>query len=251
MKKFLIILIFFFFSISLSSAGTAGAQSTSPTNATIEKQINDLKSKIASKVAELNLVEKRGIAGSVSDHSDTQITLTDINGNTRIVDVDELTKFSSPSKSFGISDVKKGQMLSVLGLYNKQSKRILARDIEEISPFPKIIYGGVGLIDEDNFELTVVKENGLKVAIEVEDLTKTLIFSSGTLSKSGFSKISESQAIIIIGFPDKQDPSKIIASRMIILPDTDVTARINFGVLLSPTVVPSTGSGVKLYPITK
>lgn len=244
-KSFLFLIIITLFSISLARQTLA----QSPTDAKIQQQINDLKNKIASKVAQLNLVEKRGIAGTVTDHSDVQITLNDLNGNSRIVDVDELTNFTSNSKSFGISDVKNGQMLSVLGLYNKQSKRILAREVEVISPFPQIIFGGVGLIDKDNFEITIVKDSGVKVVVEIQDITKTLSFSNGTIAKSGFSKIEASQAIIVVGNPDKQNTDKILAQSVIILPNIDVTNRINFGVLLSPTVVPSTGSGVKLYPI--
>lgn len=251
MKKYFLIFLLTLFSISLIIKHAAVAQTTSPTNANIQQQITDLKNKIASRVAELNLVEKRGIAGAVKDHSDTQITITDLNGNTRIVDVDELTNFNSSSKSFGISDLKSGQIISVLGLYNKQSKRILAREIEVISPFPQIIFGGVGLVDSDNFEITVVKENGVKVVVEVEDLTKSFSFSNDTLVRFGFSKLGPSQTIIVVGRPDKQNTDKILAERIIVLPDVDITTRINFGVLLTPTVVPSTGSGVKLYPITK
>ena len=78
------------------------------------------------------LVEKRGIIGTVTDSSDTQITVTDIAGNIRFVDVDELTKFySSDSKTFGISDIKNGMTIGVLGLYNKQSRRILAREVND------------------------------------------------------------------------------------------------------------------------
>jgi hypothetical protein len=249
MRKTIINLIVIIFSISLFTRTFAVAQTASPTNAIFQQQINDLKNKIASRVAELNLVEKRGIAGVVTYHSDVQINLTDLNGNSRIVDVDELTNFSSNSKSFGISDIKNGQMLSILGLYNKQSKRILARKVEAIPPFPQIIYGGVGLIDDKNFEITVIKENGVKAVIEVQDITKTFSFTNSSLTKSGFSKITSPEAIIVIGNPDEQNADKILAQRIILLPEIDITNRINFGVLLSPTVAPSTGSGIKLYPI--
>src|SRR3989344_7962603 len=95
-----------------------------------QQQINALTNKIASRVAQLKLVEKRGVIGKVTDVSNTQITLSDMSGNTRFVDVDEFTKFKSDSKSFGISDIEKGQKIGALGLYNKQSRRILARFVE-------------------------------------------------------------------------------------------------------------------------
>ncbi len=250
MKKFLtfftlIILI----NLTFVSRQNIFAATPTATNTNLQRQVDDLKNKIASKVAELKLVEKRGIIGTVTDSSDTQITLTDVSGNIRFVDVDELTKFSSDSKSFGISDIKNGMTIGVLGLYNKQSRRILAREVNEISAVPKIIFGGIGVIDKENFEVTVVKENGQKEVLEIENITKTYSYSNNTLNKSGFSKLEEIQTIIAVGTTDKQDPNKILATRIIILPEVNITSRINLGEAANPTIPPSTGSGKKLFPI--
>ena len=119
---FLVALITIYSPISLAVVTKATPTKTpTPTEGSLQQQVNELKSKIASKVAELNLVEKKGIYGIVTDTSDTQITLKDLNGKTKFADVDELTKFSSSNNdSFGISDVKKGMTLGILGLYNKK-----------------------------------------------------------------------------------------------------------------------------------
>ncbi|MEK7160118.1 MAG: hypothetical protein AAB702_01395 [Patescibacteria group bacterium] len=246
LKLFIILLALTFIKFDVFAATTS-----TPTPANIQNQIDELKNKIASKVAELKLVEKRGIIGTVTDSSDTQITLSDSRGGARFVDVDELTKFYSSDKSFGISDIKNNMTIGILGLYNKQSRRILAREVNDITTPPKIIYGGIGSIDKQNFEITVVKENGAKVVIKIEDVTKTYSYSSDTLSKSGFSKIEETQTIMAIGFPDKLDPNKLIATRILIFPQIDIASRINLGSAINPTIPPSTGSGKKLYPLTK
>src|SRR5690348_9180787 len=114
-------------------AATTPTPSPTPQN-TLEQQISNLKDKIASRVAQLKLVDKRGIIGTVTDVNLTQITLTDSKGDTRFIDIDELTKFSSPSakSNFGISDITKGSILGVLGLYNRESRRILARFVDVI-----------------------------------------------------------------------------------------------------------------------
>ncbi len=231
---------------------TINAATLTPTQPTIKNQIDELKTKIASKVAELNLVEKRGIIGVVTASSDTQITLSDINNNVRIVDVDEITKFfSSNSKTFGISDIKTGTRLGILGLYNKQSRRILARQVNELTTEAKIIFGGVSVLDSKNFEITLIKENEQKIVIEVADLTKTYSYSSGNLVKFGFSKIKLTNTALAIGFTDKNDPNKILATRLIILPDVDLTSRINLAPSVAPSIPPSTGSGMKLFPIKR
>ena len=220
--------------------------------ATLTPTINQkLLDEIASKTAQLNLVEKKGIIGVVTYSSDTQITLTDIKGNTRFIDVDELTKFYSPSSTtFGISDVTKGSTLGVLGLYNKQSRRILARAVDALTPPSKIIYGAISATDKTNFEITVTKENNGKIVAEVESITKTYSYSSGNIVKSGFSKIAVPEMVIVIGSPDKQDSNKIIGERIILFPDIKISPNINLATDNSQ-IVPSTGSGRKLTPIVR
>src|ERR1700704_3295 len=122
----------------LSTTASPSGKKNSDLMNKIDQQINSLKSRIASKVAQLNLVEKRGIIGTVTEASGTQIKLTDIQNNIRFVDVDELTKFSSPSAkdTFGISDLTKGTLVGVIGNYNKDSQRILARFVDVVT-FPQ------------------------------------------------------------------------------------------------------------------
>jgi len=249
MKNIFLFVLLIILTLSFNGLSFAQSKAATPTSSVTQQQIDELKSKIASKVAELKLVEKRGVLGTVTSLSDTQITLTDVNTNIKNIDVDELTKFYSSTESFGISDIKKGQTLGVLGLYNKESRRILAREVNDLPAPQKIVLGIISNIDKDNYEITITKENGSKYIFEIQDLTKTLSFTSNALSKSGFSKIQNLQAVIATGITDKQAPSKILASRIILLPDINLSTRII--ITLEPTIIPSTGSGIKLYPITK
>jgi hypothetical protein len=249
MQKRLLFILFSVLSFTfLVFRGTVFA--AAPATPTIDQNlIQKLANEIASKTPGLNLVEKKGITGTVTDSSNAQITLTDPNGNIRSIDVDELTNFSSSANSsFGISDVKKGMRLGVLGLYNKQTQRILARDVDVLDTFPTIIFGEISAIDKTNYELTIVKASGGKTVVEIQDVTKSYTFTGGNLTKSGFSKAQTTQAISVTGFPDKQDPNKISATEIITLPDIQLNYNLN---LASPTIAPSTGSGVKLYPIGK
>lgn len=250
MENILTLLFLISFLGTQSAYGQTNTKTPTPTTSQLQQQVDELKSKIASKVAQLNLVEKRGVYGTVTDVSDTQITLSDLNGKTKFVDVDELTKFSSENtKNFGISDIKKDMILGVLGLYNKQSRRLQARVIEEESALPQFIYGAVFSKDEENFTITVAKENDIRNVVDIETITKTYSFEDGQLLKSGFSKIKQTQSIIIIGFFDKQDKSKILASRIILLPEISASPDIDL-TPQNPEVTPSTGSGKKLTPIT-
>lgn len=217
-----------------------------------QQQINALTNKIASRVAQLKLVEKRGLIGKVTDVSNTQITLSDMGGNTRFVDVDEFTKFNSSSKSFGISDIEKGQKIGVLGLYNKESRRILARFVEVLQT-PDYIHGVVSSIDENNFTLGVSTEKDKQINIEVENTTKTLSFDSekSLLVKSGFSKIAEGETIIIIGFPSKTSSNTINASKIILFPNISKNPKIKTFIKPTITETPTPTAIPKISPPKK
>ena len=258
-KSFFIIVLFLILITGVSkniyAAVATPTPVTTPTQGDIQ-QIDDLKNRIASRVAQLNLVEKKGIIGTVTDATNTQITLNDVNGNIRFIDVDELTKFSNSNASgtsFGISDINRGMTLGVLGLYNKQSRRILARQVDVLT-MPKIFIGVVSSIDSKNFNFYIVSEDNKQTFIDVETVTKTYSYSTGTaLAIVGFSKIKVDESVIVIGFSDKNTPTHIIASRVLLFPDVPKNPKINYIPALNPgaSIIPSTGSGRKLTPIIK
>ncbi|HZQ29535.1 MAG TPA: hypothetical protein VFA93_00435 [Patescibacteria group bacterium] len=249
MKKIIFLFGILYFVLNVNSY--AASPTPTPTKPAIEQQIDDLKDRIASRVAQLKLVEKRGIMGTVTDVSDTQLTLKDVKGDTRFVDVDELTKFIGTTKSgeaLGISDIKKGQDVGVMGLYNKQSRRILARVIE-IKVNPKMLGGSIATIDSDNFIIHVATDNGDQVQVEFETTTKTVSFtkSGGKLVRSGFSKLLVGESVFVVGFLDKTVKDQVDADKVIVLPDFVKAPSLPS----SPPIVPSTGSGKKLTPITR
>jgi hypothetical protein len=218
--------------------------------------LKDLKDQIASRVAQLNLVEKKGIIGTIQAISGTQITVTDVNNQQRFIDVDELTKFSSPTikTSFGLSDLSKGTVIDVLGLYNKQTKHTLARFITVVTP-PQFLQGEIASIDGTEFVITVISDKGTLTPVDVENITKTFLYSKdGGLQKAGFSKIEAGKQIVVIGFPDKKNPKRILASRVLVFPEVAKNPRIIIpqqAINPDDEVIPSTGSGKKLTPITR
>ena len=202
-------------------ATTTPSISVSPTpqdaGEKINAQINQLKERIASKVAELNLVEKRGVIGTVNDTSGNQITFNDLAGEKRYIDVDEITKFSSPSanSSFGLSDLVKGTIISVLGQYNKNSQRILARFIDTYTT-PTFLSGRISNLDTKNYTITVTDENQKQTNVDVQTLTVISNYTKDSgIAKYGFSKLVIGDRVMVTGFPDKTDKTLLIGSRVL------------------------------------
>lgn len=228
----------------------------SPADEKLTDQINKLKEKIASRVAELKLVEKRGVIGTVVKTSDTQLTINDVNNKIRLIDVDEITKFSSPSAkgAFGISDITKGSRVAVIGLYNKQSKRILARFVDVITT-PVFINGTVKNVDTKEYTITIVDEDGKQTIVDIEKITKTLSYTKEDgLVAAGFSKITAGQRVNVIGYTNIKEKNRVTGSRIIVFPELPRNPRITIANdVIDPKedVVVSSGSGKKLTPITK
>jgi hypothetical protein len=240
MKKNTLILLLFFIAIfstfPVHAAITPTPKSTTPTQG-LDKQFDLLKEKIASRVAQLKLVEKKGIIGTVTDVAETQITLTDRDGNTRLVDVDELTKFSSPSAkgSFGISDITRGSIIGILGLYNKESRRILARFVD-VKTLPQLFSGVVISIDKDNYNFDIATQTQKDVFIDVETISKIDIYNVDSgLVKAGFSKLKINERVFIVGFPDIKDKNKIVASRILLFPSIPANPQIPIAKPETPT----------------
>jgi len=202
----------------------------------LNKQINQLKERIASRVAELNLVEKKGIIGTVSETSGNQITIKDLSGKSKFIDVDEITKFTSPDKedSFGLSDLVKGTKISALGLYNKQSERLLARYINTIST-PIYLSGRISKIDNKNFQITVASADKKQTTVDIEKVTSISIYTKedGT-DKYGFSKFEIGDRVLVTGYPGKDDPKILSSTRVLVLADLPKNPNI---VIAEPTVI--------------
>ncbi|HVZ12660.1 MAG TPA: hypothetical protein VG965_06545 [Patescibacteria group bacterium] len=198
-----------------------------PTAAAQDAQIEKIKDLVASRVAELKLVDKRGVLGYVKSSTNTEIT---INGNRGEIksDVDELTKFESPSDkgSFGISDIKSGDLLSIVGLYNKETERILARFVSVASNIPENIEGVVTAIDPKNYTLTIATDDNKKIVVNVETSTKTSAYQDGDTLKSGFSKIDVGERLIVVGFTDKTDSNQINTERILHFPGMALSSNL-------------------------
>ncbi len=228
MKKYFFILFFLTFLITTNNSF---AQTTTPDDDSetsveaTESKVDLIKDKVASRVAELKLVEKRGMVGVVESVNENEIRILDLNDKTRIIDTDELTKFSSGEGTFDLTDVKKGTKISAIGLYNKDSGKLLARFVNEIS-IPVFLNGVISDKDDEEFTVTLSTESEKNYKVDIEKITKTFSFSDGELETIGFTKIDNLKNALVIGFVDPKDSERITASRIIIFPDVPKNPRI-------------------------
>ncbi len=236
MKNFVTVLtIFTFFTVVTS---TASAQTKTPTKTpnptaksevTKESQtaIEKIKDAVASKVAELNLVEKKGVYGKVVETTTSQITIEDTEGNQHIVEIDELTRFEGEKQSddFGISDIEPNSTISAIGLYNKETEKLLARFITQKINIPTVISGAITSVDEDEYTITVIDKAGVEYTVDIERSTDSYIYDK-ELTESGFSKFATGEKVIVTGPLSKDEDNRISAERVLHFKSLPPTAEI-------------------------
>lgn len=191
---------------------TSSGQAASPTakpktspSPTPDTKISELKERIATRVAELKLVEKRGLLGTIATISGTKITIVDIQNRQRIIDTDELTDFSqTKGDERKLSNLSIGDSISAFGLYNKNSRILLARFVKNVQIYERL-FGEIVDIDEKSFFITVREQyRGEQVSVSYEKTTLTSLLSQDAkLAKSGFSKIAVSHKIFVVGIREK------------------------------------------------
>jgi len=179
--------------------------------------IEKIKDAVASKVAELNLVEKRGIFGEVVETATTEITIEDEAGNQRIIEIDELTRFEGERQSddFGISDIEAGNSISAVGLYNKDTEKLLARFITQKINIPEHLSGAISEVDEDEFTITIVTKGGNEYLIDIERSTDTFVYEEEELLDSGFSRLVIGEKVIVVALPNQNEENRYSAERVL------------------------------------
>lgn len=215
-------------SLSPITHAQTATQGATPT----ESKISELKERIATQVAKLKIIEKRGLRAKIAQIINHQLVLLDSSGNKRLADADELTKFTdlNNAATIGISDFEKDQIVDVIGLYNTESRRILARTIKLSNP-PSRIWAHVLDLDKENFSVKIsVDESSDTKEVNVETATKTFEYTKDAgLVKSGFSKIGIGERLLVVGY---EKDNTITAARILLMPELSPSLEA------SPTAAP-------------
>ncbi len=211
------------------------------------ERVQRIKDRVASKVAELNLVEKKGILAAITEVSSTEIKAVDNKNENVTIDVDELTNFNFEDEDFGISDLEVGQVYSFIGLYNKDSGVLLARYIAQPNSIPDYVNGAVTELNEDDFQVTILTADGTVFIVDIETSTDTMLVDlEGGLEESGFSGLSVGQRFIAAGF--MTDETNLTATRAIhfeqIPPSVEILANLE-----SSTVATGSGNSLEILEV--
>lgn len=186
-------------------------------------KIEEIKEKVASTVAALNLVSKKGLVGEITKLEKNKIAI-ERKEEVKLIDVDELTKYSRSEKDkksteIKFSDLDLADTIVAIGLYNRDSRKLLAR-IVLVKSVDININGVVREVDIKGNTLTVEdKKNNETYLIDVKNTTIIRNYTKGEdLTKITLAKVEIGQRAHVNGRKDSQDTGRLAAFRILLLP---------------------------------
>lgn len=235
----------------VAGESTPTASPKTLSQATGSANLDDLKARLATKVAELRTTVKRALYGTVKSVSVTSATIETKTKDIKLELTDDVMVtqiLSGKRTTLPIEDVATKDMVTVFGTYDETLDLLKAQYIFiESSAVISRIAGTVIDLDTEEFVLTVNTKEGRTILVDIEKATKTNMWTKeGGIVKGGFSKIAIGDTVHVVGKPVAKKDNQISASRILDLGNLSgaVTPTI------SPTVPASSSATVKETPIS-
>lgn len=216
MNKLFALIISFFVIVSPAVAATPTPATGS---ATKSNSLNELKERLATKVAELRTTEKRALFGTVKTLSETTLVVETKTKDIKVELTDEVKVvqyLKGKRTALSLADIEKGDPVTVYGDYDTTLELLKASFvlIETIPPLR--VSGVVKDIDRNDYSLTLTGFDGQTYTIDIETTTKVTGWNkTNKFTKSGFSRMVEGETIHVVGTPVPKKENRLSALRIL------------------------------------
>ncbi len=209
-----------------TKTSTPSPSLVSPTNAKEDKEIQTLKEKIATKVAELREKNNKVVSGTVQEINLSKGLLKIKNWKDEDYDVNvdtDLTKYYQISgelkKEIRLTDFKKGSYIIVTGII-KENK--IDANFIYIDELFLIGSGKVTEVNKEDFYISVITSDKENYTLDIETFTKQQMLNIKLLilENVGFSKIKEGDAIhfVVKKSGKEKELNRFAAQKILIIP---------------------------------
>jgi hypothetical protein len=218
---FFVLIVFFLFLFNLLIFASDKTGSDSAKKET-QKEVEILKEKIASKVAELRRQNFQAFSGKIVEIKKGEIEIKDYNDEKKKVFTDDLlTKYylikDNQKKEINFSDLKKDDYIIVSGIPTDKgiSANMIFVDEKYLVDFGKIVEK-----DKNEYWLKVVTLTNETISLDIETFTKQWLLNikSLELERTGFSKIKEGDMIHFVAKDKKNENNRLSAQKIVVIP---------------------------------
>ncbi len=243
-----ITIILLFHNEASAAAPSTIPSKTNPSPTTVIdklKQIEILKEKIATKVAEIRQSEKSAVSGTVKSATDKSLTVSDKKAEQTISYSEDTIFFkmtdgkkSDPLGKPEVKKIKAGDNLAVLGYFDSSHSTFSAKYIY-LYTAPLYITGKIAQKDSENYTISVSQPQG-NVLVDIETYTKISVYNTKSgLLKGGFSKLAEGNTVHIFATANPKEENRVSAVKIISFNFGTLTPTLAVEKEASPTAKPT------------
>lgn len=223
-KQLIIILFIFLFSFYfLGFKRIYGQKSVASSSAQEEAKIDQLKEKIASKVAEIQNENNFGVSGYIDNIKNNLISINNDLGENYQIKTDEvITKYyqviNNKRREIELKEIEKGDFIIVTGIID--GNQVEANNIYKDENF-SIQAGQTIEINKNEYWIKVNTLEKEAIILDIETYTKKFLLNikDYQLEPVGFSKIKEGDSIVfVIKKTSNKQISRASVIKMIIIP---------------------------------
>jgi hypothetical protein len=207
---------------SLSATQVAPSK-VATSSGTLDKEVQDLKDKVANKVAELRQKDRKAVSGIISGVKGTTISIKSSDDVEYEIKIDDtLTKYyqvTSSKKEIKLTDLKKDDYIIVTGpiLDKSVTANTIYRDEQYI-----IKSGKITEVNKDDYYVKVITPTKDNYTLDIENRTIQYLMDIKTLdqNKVGFSKFKEGDVVHFIAkrTGKETEANRYSAEKIIIIP---------------------------------
>jgi hypothetical protein len=199
-------------------------------------KIDDLKERLATKVAELRQTERKAMYGTVKDVTVSTFTVETSTNNFKIELTDDIKVFEDikgKRTELTTEDLEEDDIVTIFGEFDTGLDLLRAKVVVIQPPPLERLSGVVSAVDREEFTVTVTNASGQNYIVDIEKTTNALAFDAVKgLAKGGFSRIDTGKTVHVVGTKGKED-LRISAVRIVDLGNLSGT---------TPTPTPTTES---------
>ncbi|MCX8008837.1 MAG: hypothetical protein N3A54_04005 [Patescibacteria group bacterium] len=223
MKRIIITLLIILFIIPpLPSLAVTklSSPSATPVDKDIKEKIDDLKDRLATKVAELRKTSPKAIFGTVTEISVSSATIDAGQKAYKIELPDDLSVtqiLRGRRTKLKADDIKKNDTVTVFGSYDETLDVLQAKHVFiESQKFPVRLHGMITDINRKDNTFTLKGADETNYTIDVEPITKNNTWTQQRgVEKSGFSKLEKGMYTTIVGIENATQQDRYTATRIL------------------------------------
>jgi hypothetical protein len=218
---YFIILLFGYLTVNVMAQTVTLTPTPAPTG-TINKDIENLKEKIANKVLEIRKKNNKAVSGFVVSNDGNQMKINNSGEQNQVKFDDTLTKYfqiaGTQKKEIKADDIEKNDYAIVSGVV---VDNVITANVVLIDENLLVDSGKITAIDSNNFNIKVLTGDKKTYSLDIETNTKQKLIDIKTLEMGtiGFSKFKEGDTVhFVVKDTNTEKNNNYSALKILVIP---------------------------------